>query len=60
MTDEKRAGYIRALLKERAGAEQYGRTDKVAEIDDELRRLGAASVAPVKRAAKRTVKNRGE
>lgn len=53
MTDEKRANHIRALLKERAGAIQYDRKDRLAAIDDELRRLGAAGETPARRSAKR-------
>lgn len=53
MTDEQRAAYIRGLVKERAGAAQYGRADRVAAIDVELARLGVDAAPPAKRAAKR-------
>lgn len=53
MTDQQTAAYIAALLKERRGAVQYGRADRVEAIDSELRRLGAAGEVPAKRASKR-------
>ena len=53
MTDEQRAAYIRALLKERAGLVAYGKADRVEGIDAELRRLGVEAAPPAKRAAKR-------
>lgn len=53
MTDEQRATYISGLLQERAGYEQHGRDDKVAEVNAELQRLGEKGSAPAKRAEKR-------
>lgn len=32
--------YVAALLSERAGYERHGRTDRVADVDAELARLG--------------------
>jgi hypothetical protein len=53
MTDEEREGKIRALLEERAGYQEKGLTDRVAEVDAQLRFLGAEGAAPAKRATKR-------
>lgn len=50
MPDKK--ALIAALLKERAGYERYGRKDKVAEVDAELKKLGANPKPPAKRATK--------
>jgi len=52
-TKEQEKGYIAALLRERAGYLQQGNAASVAEVDAELRRLGADGVAPAKRATKR-------
>lgn len=53
MTDEQRAAKIEALLEERRGYAIHGLTDQVAEVDAELKRLGAEGTTPAKRAAKR-------
>lgn len=60
MTDEKRASEIKALLEERASAEARGRSDLVAQIDDQLHRRGAEGTSPVKRAAKRPARRAEE
>ena len=52
VTDEQRAGQIRALIAERAGYVRYGRTDRAALVDVELKRLGAEGAAPARRATK--------
>lgn len=51
MTDEQRAIKIKALIEERDGAARKGRDDLVAQIDDQLRRIGGEP--PARRAAKR-------
>lgn len=53
LTDEQREARIKALLRERAGAEQRGRADTVREIDRQLAELGAQGAPPVKRATRR-------
>lgn len=53
MTDERRAAYIRGLLKERSGAVQFGKADRLEAIDAELARLGVDAAPPAKRASKR-------
>jgi hypothetical protein len=60
MTDEQTKAYIQALLAEREGYEKYGLTDRVAEVDAELDRVGRRSKAPAKRAAKMAPKGRTE
>ena len=52
-TKEQEKGYIAALLRERAGYVQQGNDAAVAEVDAELRRLGAKAETPAKRATKR-------
>lgn len=56
MTDEQREAKIKALLKERRGYELRDEKDRVAQVDAELRRLGAEGAAPAKRATKRAEK----
>ena len=56
MTDEQRDAKIAALIRERAGCDKYSLTDRVEEIDAELRRLGAEGMTPVKRATRRAEK----
>ena len=52
-TKEQEAAQIVALVRERDGYAQRGLTDRVAEVDKELRRLGHKASAPAKRAEKR-------
>ena len=52
-TKEQRENYIRALLEERRGYVLHGLVDRVAEVDAELARVGAAAVPPAKRSSKR-------
>jgi hypothetical protein len=54
MSDEERAGKIRALLEERHGYEQRGDTVGVSDVDTQLRLLGAEGTPKAQRAAKRT------
>lgn len=53
ITDDDRQARITALIEERRGYEQRGLTERVAEVDAELRAYGAEGAAPAKRAAKR-------
>lgn len=50
MTNEQKREYIAALLREREGAERYGRDGTVAEIDTELARIGHRARSPQQRA----------
>jgi hypothetical protein len=60
MTKEQTKDYIAALLRERAGYEQYGHADRVAEVDAELERVGHKAKTPAQRATKMTPKGRTE
>ena len=53
MTDDKKARYIAALLEERSVCEKRGLTDRVKDINDELRAQGHEAAAPAKRAESR-------
>lgn len=53
MTDEQREAKIRALLQERRGYVVRGLDDRVAQVDEQLRLLGAQGAAPAKRSEKR-------
>lgn len=53
MTDDKKARYIAALLDERRQCERRGLTDRVKDIDAELRAQGHEAAAPIKRAESR-------
>lgn len=55
MTDNQRADHVRALIAERDGYLATGRTDRAAQVEKELRRLGADAVTPAKRATRRVV-----
>ena len=55
MTEQERAGKIRALLEERRGYEARGEQSRVDLVNKALRDLGAEGVPPVQRAAKRVV-----
>lgn len=54
MTKEQTQDYIRALIRERAGAVQYGRTETVEEIDTELAKVGHRAATPRQRATTMT------
>jgi hypothetical protein len=54
MTDDERKATIAGLLEERRGYVARGLDDRVAQVDAELRRIGAEAVPKVKRAAKRS------
>ena len=60
MTNEQKKDYIAALLRERAGYEQYGHADRVADVDAELERVGHKARPPAQRATKLTPKDRTE
>lgn len=60
MTEEQRAGKIRALVEERRGYVARGLPDRVAQVDAALRELGAEGVAPAQRAEKRPSRVKGE
>mgnify|MGYP001592054760 CR=1 FL=1 len=53
MTDEQRNAQIVALLEERRGCELQEKTDRLAEIDAQLRWLGGEAVASRERATRR-------
>ena len=55
-TEEQRAGYIRALLEEKAGYERTGQLDRAAEVQAQLVAMGAAGEPPTKRATRRRLK----
>jgi hypothetical protein len=54
MTSEQKRDLIAALIRERAGYEQYGHTDRVAEVDAELAKLGHRAKPPAQRAQRMT------
>lgn len=60
MTNEQRAAYIKDLLKERAAYERRGNTDGVTDVDDELRKIGAAADIPARTAEKRPAAKRAK
>lgn len=47
---------IAALIRERVGLEARGLTDRVKQVDEQLRLLGAKGATPAKRAEKRVPK----
>ncbi len=53
MTDEKKAAYIAALIDERRSCERRGLSDRVNDIDAELRAQGYEAKTPAKRAESR-------
>lgn len=53
MTKEETDAQIKALLEERRGYVNRGEDDRVAQVDKELKRLGAAAEKPSTRAQKR-------
>lgn len=53
MTEQEKEGYVRALVHERKGYLARGEKDRAAEVDAELRRLGAEAEPVRKTAAKR-------
>jgi hypothetical protein len=53
VTNEQKKAKVAALLTERRGYENRGLSDRVAQVDEELRRLGASAKAPAKRAERR-------
>lgn len=55
MTEEERAGKIRALLEERRGYEVRGEQSRVDLVNKALRDLGAEGTPPVARSARRVI-----
>lgn len=53
MNDTDKADYIKSLLEERTGCEKRGLTDRVKDIDAELRKVGHEAKTPAKRAESR-------
>lgn len=53
MTDQQRKAHIAALITERQGYAARGLEDRVAAVDAELERIGAAGAAPAQRSTKR-------
>lgn len=53
MNDEQRNAHIAALLEERAGYVKRGLEDRVLQVEEQLRALGAEGAPPQKRATKR-------
>jgi hypothetical protein len=53
VNDTDKAAYIAGLLDERRGCERRGLTDRVKDIDAELRRVGHEAAVPAKRAESR-------
>jgi hypothetical protein len=53
VTDDKKAAYIAALLDERRACESQGLTDRVNDINAELRAQGHEAKTPAKRAESR-------
>lgn len=53
MTNEENKATISALLEERKGYERRGESKRVAEVDAQLKALGAGAEKPSKRAQKR-------
>ena len=56
MTNEQRQTYIKGLLHERHIYEKHGNKDGVAQVDEQLRRLGHEGSTPHKRAEQRPAK----
>jgi hypothetical protein len=50
MTSEQKKALIAALLEEKRGYVMYGRDDRAAEVDKQLRALGHGGKPPAKRA----------
>ena len=53
MNDIDKANYIKALLEEREGCDKRGQSDRLKDIDAELRKVGHEASAPAKRAESR-------
>lgn len=52
LTDEQRKAQIQALITEREGYVRFGRTDRVQDVDRQLKALGHEAKTPQKRATK--------
>ena len=53
LSNEQRTAHIKALLQERAGYEKRKNANGVAEVNEELRKIGAAGEIPSVKAEKR-------
>jgi len=53
VNDDQKADYIKALLEERAYCERWNETDRVNQINAELRKVGHDAKGPAKRAESR-------
>lgn len=60
MTDEQKAKYVAALLRERDHAARAGNENAVEQVTAELRRIGAEAAPPPKRAQRRPRKRMEE
>ena len=60
MTSEQRAATITALIEERRGYEAQGDTDKVEQVNAELRAYGHEAATPAQRAEKRPARRKVE
>lgn len=60
MTDQQRANYISALIREREGYMRSGDEARAAEVSEELRKIGAEGDAPAKRATTRPSRRKTE
>ena len=60
MTKEERKAKIQALLEERAGYKQRNLPDRVAQVNEQLRLLGAEAKTPAAVAEKRPAPQREE
>lgn len=60
VSNEQRSAHIKALLQERAGYEKRGNTNGVAEVNEELRKIGATGEIQVAAAEKRPAAKRGK
>lgn len=56
MTNEQRQSYIKGLLHERHIYEKHGNKDGMAQVDEQLRRLGHEASTPMQRAERRPAK----
>jgi len=53
VNDEQKADYIKSLLEERRYCERWNETDRVNQINAELRKVGHDAKGPAKRAESR-------
>lgn len=60
MTNEQRSSLITALIEERRGYEVRNDEDKMAQVDEELRKMGHEGATPAQRAEKRPARQKAE